>query len=289
MKKLASICLITYNQEKFIEEALTSVLNQDYKNLEIVISDDCSSDRTFELIKSMVNKYKGEHRVILNRNKRNIGLVGNVNKVLYELTTGEVVFLAAGDDISNLSRVSEVMNFFQENPGVHLIGSNIDLIDENSSSITQSNIYKVLEDTIYSLKYYFLKEYRHPYGPTRAITRDLINAFPPFHSECPTEDTPLVLRGFLYGQVGKLANHQVKYRKHSSNISNPEGLKKMNIKGIFEQYRNDINYAFKKNYISWFDSFKLFNLINRRYYNRVVRNKNKFNYLVHMIRNFKLR
>jgi len=58
-KPLVSICLFAYNQEKYIKEAIRGVLNQTYENLGIIISDDCSTDNTYVIIKEEVEKYKG--------------------------------------------------------------------------------------------------------------------------------------------------------------------------------------------------------------------------------------
>lgn len=91
-----SFLLITYNQENYIEEALQSAFDQDYPNLEIVVCDDCSQDRTFELASQMVKAYRGTHRVILHRNERNLGIGANFQQA-YELSTGDWLFMAAGD------------------------------------------------------------------------------------------------------------------------------------------------------------------------------------------------
>ena len=56
---LVSVALMTYNQEKYVKESLLSVLNQTYDNLEIIISDDCSKDRTWETIEHEVDIYRG--------------------------------------------------------------------------------------------------------------------------------------------------------------------------------------------------------------------------------------
>ena len=102
-----TIFLFAYNQEHFIEAACQSVLSQDYeKSIEIVFSDDCSQDNTFQIMTKMAEGYKGIHTLILNRNAKNLGLIGHVN-LSYKLATGDLIFAAAGDDISLPSRVTE--------------------------------------------------------------------------------------------------------------------------------------------------------------------------------------
>ena len=72
----ASVILITYNHEKFIKESLDSILNQTYPNLEIIIADDFSTDRTREIINATLENYQGNHQIILSHNERNLGVCG---------------------------------------------------------------------------------------------------------------------------------------------------------------------------------------------------------------------
>ena len=81
---LVSFCLCVFNQEDFIQEAVEGALNQDYPNLEIIISDDCSTDRTWEIITEIIANHT-EKNIILNRNRKNLGLSTHINKIYYQL------------------------------------------------------------------------------------------------------------------------------------------------------------------------------------------------------------
>ena len=74
-KELISFFALTYNQEKYIEDSLKGLFSQTYSPLEIIISDDCSTDKTFEIIQKFVSEYKGPNKVIINRNEKNLGLI----------------------------------------------------------------------------------------------------------------------------------------------------------------------------------------------------------------------
>ncbi|MBT3873051.1 MAG: glycosyltransferase, partial [Flavobacteriaceae bacterium] len=108
---LVSFILLAYNQENLITEAVESLLSQTYSPLEIILSDDCSSDSTFTIMKSLKDSYKGPHKIKLNRNKTNLGISAHINK-LVALTHGDLIFCAAGDDISLPKRCSEVVSFW---------------------------------------------------------------------------------------------------------------------------------------------------------------------------------
>lgn len=111
-KPLLTFAIAAYNQEKFIREAVESALAQTYSPLEIILSDDCSPDRTFEIMSEMGKAYRGPHKIVLNRNPSNFGLGKHVNRIL-ELVHGEFLVVAAGDDVSLPNRTEVVHNAWE--------------------------------------------------------------------------------------------------------------------------------------------------------------------------------
>ena len=65
--------IFTYNQEKYIKQCILSAVALKYDNLEIIISDDCSTDNTFEVIQDTVSSIQTDHQIVINRNERNLG------------------------------------------------------------------------------------------------------------------------------------------------------------------------------------------------------------------------
>lgn len=250
VENLASFCLFTYNQEQFIGEAVAAALSQTYSPLEIIISDDYSTDSTREVIKNMVDNYTGPHQVVLNFNQENLGLSQHVNKVLYEICNGHYIFLAAGDDISYSSRVVDTIQFYKQNRSVVATGSNLQEIDNKSIARNTKNFH-LKKQEIFDIQYYISAEYQHLYGCTRTLTREVVDAFPPLQPNCPTEDTPLLLRAFLVNKnVANLDKIMVSYRMHDNNISSPSNIKLMNIEAIFSQYYKDLKHALQQKYIT---------------------------------------
>lgn len=105
-RPLVTFALFAYNQEKYIREAVEGAFSQTYEPLEIILSDDCSTDGTFEIMKEMASKHQSiDKNIIINRSPKNLGLWGHVCDVLKK-TSGEYVLFAAGDDISHADRTS---------------------------------------------------------------------------------------------------------------------------------------------------------------------------------------
>src|SRR3954470_2116700 len=89
-KPLVTFAVAAFNQERFIREAVEGAFGQTYSPLEIVLSDDCSRDRTFEIIREMAEGYRGPHKVILNRNPVQKSIGGHINRIM-EISQGEMI------------------------------------------------------------------------------------------------------------------------------------------------------------------------------------------------------
>src|SRR4051794_15170581 len=108
----AAVLLLTYNQQAFVCDAVNSILMQDCEPLNILVSDDASEDRTFEVVRSVVNEYRGPHSVRVSRNARNKGIVKHINSCM-ELIEGDVIIAAGGDDVSLPHRASRLLSAFR--------------------------------------------------------------------------------------------------------------------------------------------------------------------------------
>lgn len=134
-KILATFFLITYNQERYVREAIEGAFSQTYSPLEIVISDDCSTDGTFRIIEDMCAKYDGPHRIVINRNRENLGLIGHINRIT-SLSSGELIIYAAGDDISLPERTKKLVERYLSSGGrASLIHSSVYLIDDDGNRV----------------------------------------------------------------------------------------------------------------------------------------------------------
>lgn len=123
---LVSIVVSNYNNEKYIAECLDSLVNQTYKNIEIVVVDDASTDRSINVIngwKEVVSvKFDVENRFTLLTLPKNSGFSGAVTAGLY-LAKGEYIAMQDGDDISDLNRIEEQLKFLSENTNIKAVGT----------------------------------------------------------------------------------------------------------------------------------------------------------------------
>ncbi len=101
--KLVSVLISVYNAQDKISNSLNSILNQTYNNIEILIMDDCSSDKSFDILNSF---QLDNNRVKIYRNSKNIGLTKSLNK-LVDLCNGEIIIRHDIDDYSYKRRVEK--------------------------------------------------------------------------------------------------------------------------------------------------------------------------------------
>lgn len=207
---LASMLLIGYNQEAVIGEAIAGALAQTYEPLEIVISDDASSDGTFAAMQRAVEGYAGPHTIRLNRNPVNLGVGAHLSR-LVELSHGEMLFVTAGDDVSLPARCERVMQAWQEHD------RRPDLI---AAAMTDVDAQGLAHGTIVPTD---LADYHHaadwlarpPFvvGAAQAWTRRLFDRFGPLRPGVVGEDLILVLRAIGSGGAITLAEPLVRYRR----------------------------------------------------------------------------
>jgi glycosyltransferase involved in cell wall biosynthesis len=111
VKPLVSIALCTYNGEKFLAEQLDCIINQTYQNLEIIITDDVSTDNTKQIIEAYQQK---DSRIKFYQNEKNLGYNKNFEKAC-SLTTGEYIAISDQDDIWELHKIETMMREWKNN------------------------------------------------------------------------------------------------------------------------------------------------------------------------------
>ena len=131
---LVSIIVTTHNIEKYIEQSLTSILQQTYINLEIIVVDDFSSDGTTTIVKQMSEKSSNIRLLKLNSN---LGTYFAKNYAIQQ-SRGEIIFFQDGDDISHPQRIALMMQIFKENMAVRCGYLRYDTLDNSIIKINGS-------------------------------------------------------------------------------------------------------------------------------------------------------
>ncbi|WGL97015.1 glycosyltransferase [Arsenophonus nasoniae] len=132
-KELISIAVIAFNSERTILDTLNSILAQDYgsRNIELIISDDGSTDKTNQIVTIWLNKYNSKFgKIIVNFVVKNKGIVNNFNTVC-KLATSNWIKIIAADDVLYPNCISELYNYATENNHVECLFCKIEKFNDS--------------------------------------------------------------------------------------------------------------------------------------------------------------
>lgn len=136
MSPLVTILLLCYKHESFVSDSIRGVLAQTYSPLEIIIFDDCSPDRTADIVQHTIMENSTRHEVRFIRNPENVGAAVVVRKGL-EMAKGDFIIISCGDD-EMLPKMAEEMARVWRSEKVSLVTANASYIDERSNSLDRT-------------------------------------------------------------------------------------------------------------------------------------------------------
>lgn len=218
-QRLISIAMATYNGEKYLREQLDSILNQTYKNIEIIICDDNSSDDTVKII----NEYKNvDTRISLYINQENKGYVKNFEQAI-SLCSGDYIALCDQDDIWLPEKLEILLNEIDSNSVIH---SDAQLIDGNGNKIADSwtDYYNKAKES--NFMYYIFGE-NNITGCTCMIRKEIIDILLPFPNEFKFHDMWIALIGYGNGGIKYLDRQLMQYRLHADNVIGANKINKI--------------------------------------------------------------
>lgn len=219
-----TFALLSFNQEKYIREAVTSALSQTYTPMEIILSDDASTDRSYSIINDILKRYRGANKVVARRNSKNLGLEGHLNTV-WSIAAGQWIIVAAGDDISAPNRVAEIVAAIKMYPEARLFHSKVITIGLDCSG---EAFRKILKETASINPCYVLNDIRDRtngiampvHGATAAYHKDLIELFSPLPKNAVYEDAVLMFRAEMIGKSCFINAPLVGYRISDDQTTN---------------------------------------------------------------------
>jgi glycosyltransferase involved in cell wall biosynthesis len=208
-RPLVTHFLYGYRQEPIVRAAIASVLAQTYQPLEIVLSDDCSPDGTFQAMQEMAAAYRGPHRIILNRNPTNLGHARHVERIM-EISSGAFVVESAGDDISLPERTERLVEaWLASGRRAHVVHSEKQDIDAAGARMDFVPRSDVLADITPRQK---LQRRHDLIGATMGWSREVYDRFGPISDLAAFQDYPIAFRALLLGEVRFLPEPLVLYR-----------------------------------------------------------------------------
>ncbi len=242
-----SVLITSFNAGKHIHEALESITSQTYKNLEIIIVDDCSTDNTWKILKDYQEIDK---RIRVFRTNRHSGpsIASNLG---LKKAKGDLIARMDADDIAYPDRIAKQVRFIGENPRVILVGGQCSLIDGEGKIIGSKQYPLTHLEICRSL--FSINPIQHP---SCMINKNLIpkgELYYVNHSFL-AHDLELVYKLAQYGELANLPDKILYYRQHKDSLSmkNPkktfQATFSVRIKAVFE-------YGYRPTFRGWINHF----------------------------------
>ncbi|MCX6239068.1 MAG: glycosyltransferase family 2 protein [Bacteroidia bacterium] len=221
---LISVVVKVYNHEHFLLDSLPSVINQSYNNLEIIVCDDGSTDKSQEIIKTYAEK---DNRIIALMAPKNEGLCANFNKGL-DRCTGKYIAILDGDDIMLPERIEKQAKVLESDPKIGICSHDMEVFDSDTGEKLYNfsekyRHYSNPKDSIFFTNWFFKKKLFRSCPSAMMVRSDHYRLFR-YDARCP------VLSEFLHGidmyaHNPKKKWHTIpevlgKWRKHLNNMSN---------------------------------------------------------------------
>lgn len=259
---LVSVLIPSYNHEKYITETVNSIIDQTYKNIELLILDDGSSDDTALKISALRLKCEGRFARFLFQKKANEGVCLTLNKLISE-SRGEYIFLIASDDIAKPTLIEKEVNFLKDpvNTAYSLVVCDNTIIDQNSVEcfwgkgrrcvynrqeakfLTFGNYLQILRgidfkgDDFGKYEHLYLRGNHIPNG--YLIRKSILKLTGIYNPKAPLEDYYLMLQLSKYCLFKYIDEPLFCYRWHDSNsIKNSYRITKMTV--ATEKIEDDI-------------------------------------------------
>ncbi|WFM69998.1 glycosyltransferase family 2 protein [Halomonas sp. CKK8] len=207
-RPLVTFALFAYNQEEYIREAIEGAFSQTYEPLEIILSDDCSTDRTYEIMQEMAANYVGPHKLRVRRNDINQGLANHIN-VLLENASGEYISWIGGDDVALQNKVEELIRpilYDEEVVGVHSPFIEINEVGE----FIKVKVSRKEKENISLNK--VISECASVISQSHLFKCSVFHQFGPFLSDLKNEGPAISFRELYYGKIAYVSIPLTKYR-----------------------------------------------------------------------------
>ncbi|MCU0467356.1 MAG: glycosyltransferase family 2 protein [Arcicella sp.] len=245
-----SIALCTYNGSRFLREQLQSLANQTLLPFEVIITDDCSTDDTAEIVK--------EFSEILNIrflvNGVPLKVTKNFEKAI-SLCKGDIVLMCDQDDLWHRNKLEVINRYFQQNPDKLVVFCDAELVDEHGKSL-QKNFWSVvrfhqpqIEQWKAGKEVEILLAGNRSAGCMMAFRKELLPFIMPFPTHIPAmiHDNWITLVAAVLDKIGIIEDRLISYRQHSSQqigTRPKETGKVLTLKERFSRSRTEKLYPF---------------------------------------------
>lgn len=248
-KPLISVVMPAHNAQKYIKEAIESILSQTFKNFELIIVNDCSKDKTLEIIR---NFSKSDYRIEIVSNTKRLGIANSLNKGI-GCSMSNIIARMDADDVALPDRLESQYKLLGVSKNVVAVGSDIMLIDSKGEEIGERrypNSSKELKNCLFRYS-----PFAHPVVVFRKKFFEEVGGYDPKYS--PTEDLDLWFRLGRKYEFASVPRILLKYRLDEKSSSH-KALKDVEILVFKIRLKAITKYGFQPSLYDIFYNFAQF-------------------------------
>ena len=243
---LVSVLIPAYNHEKYVQETIRSIINQTYKNIEIIVLDDGSKDSTWQKINELKEECEKRFVRVHFETKENEGTCKTLNKLI-SLSKGEYIYMIASDDISKCNAIEEEMSFLIQNEDYALAACNDEIVDSEGKTAywdkKRNLVYNKKQAKYLTFKDFLQKKKKVKFDSKNfgtyetlyidnyilngfIVRKSVLEIFGGYSPCAPVEDWYLMMQISKYSKMKYIDKVLLSYRWHdSNNIKNTEKMK----------------------------------------------------------------
>lgn len=228
-KPLVSVVLPAYNAEKYLAEAIESIVNQTFKDFELIIINDCSKDQTLRIAQEYAKK---DARILVLNNEENLRLSKTLNKGI-SYSKGKYIARMDADDVSTPERFKLQVDYLESHPDVGILGGSM-LITDESGNVTGRRNYARDDKSLRKL-IFNVSPFCHPAVMIRKEVLEKSGLYNP--NSNPAEDLDIYFRIGKYSKFANLSDVLLRYRILPTSMTN-SGIKNMELMSIKLRLKN---------------------------------------------------
>ena len=238
---LVSVIMPAHNVEKYIDEAILSILNQSFKDFELIIVNDASNDNTGEIIEGYAKK---DSRITCIHNKSQQKMAKSLN-IAIQKSKGKYIARMDSDDWAYPNRLKTQVKFLEKNSEVSIVGGSIDICESNLKVINERHYLKT--DGEIRANLFRFSPFCHPSIMVRSEHLIQAGCYDGYY--LVADDYDMYFRIGHHGKMANLPDKLMKYRVHYGSISHVKGSRQ-EFETLFIRLKAVLLYGYK---MSFFD------------------------------------
>jgi len=211
---LVSVIVPSYNHEAYIEECILSIVNQTYKNIELIVIDDGSTDCSREILERMQKQYG--FVLIFQENQ---GVSKTMNKAIRQYSHGKYITGSGSDDFLALEKIEKQVKFLEMNPDCDMVFGKVYMVDEKSQIIEDLEIFEPFTEPVKYIPFDLLIENNRVPAMSVTMRKDRWEECGGYSENTIIEDFDLWLKFAYYGKIAYVNDYFAYYRWHWQNAS----------------------------------------------------------------------